>query len=52
VSDLGDRLRSSPASDRILATIVFGSVARGDVDAQSDLDVLIVVMTTPPAATS
>ena len=29
--------------DRAVAVIVFGSVARGDQDAQSDLDVLVVV---------
>jgi predicted nucleotidyltransferase len=47
--DLGElRRRLTPHVSRACKVIVFGSVARGDADAWSDLDLIIVADTTRP----
>ena len=47
--DLGElRRRLAPHLTRARKAIVFGSVARGEADAWSDLDLLIVADTTRP----
>jgi len=47
--DLGElRRRIAPHVTRARKVIVFGSVARGDADAFSDLDLIIVADTTRP----
>jgi predicted nucleotidyltransferase len=49
LNDLGElRRRLAPHLGRALKVVAFGSVARGDCDEWSDLDLLIVAETTRP----
>jgi predicted nucleotidyltransferase len=41
--DIAREFVESIASDNIIKTIVFGSVARGDDTSESDIDILIII---------
>jgi predicted nucleotidyltransferase/biotin operon repressor len=43
LDDVQEELRDSDAVERLIGVVVFGSVARGEADRQSDIDLFVVI---------